>query len=111
MDHREPNETTLEAMRELEEGRGERFDSVWDALEDTPQDAQLMRLRSSLLMEITQRVTQWEARNEDAAKRLGVTPNELAAISDGKIHQFSLEVLLGMCARSGLRVELSVTDV
>ena len=32
------------------------FDSVWDAIEDTPQEAENMRLRSTLLIALSQRI-------------------------------------------------------
>ncbi|QTP57033.1 XRE family transcriptional regulator [Billgrantia sulfidoxydans] len=112
-------------MAELDSGQGkrsatadklfedlgiQRFDSVWDALEETPQDAQLMRLRSTLLQEITQRVARWECLDVVAAHRLGVALPELECLREGKIHHFSLEELLAICNRAGLNVELTVTE-
>ena len=35
----------------------ERFDSVWDAIEDTPAQAENMRLRSSLMMALKQHIS------------------------------------------------------
>jgi len=32
-----------------------RFDSVWDAIEDTPEDAENMKLRSSLMIVLKER--------------------------------------------------------
>ena len=34
----------------------ERFGSVWDAIEDTPEEALNMRLRAELMIQITRRV-------------------------------------------------------
>ena len=44
----EPNQVTDMA--------NERFKSVWDAIEDTPEEALNMRLRSELMIQITRRV-------------------------------------------------------
>jgi predicted XRE-type DNA-binding protein len=35
----------------------ERFDSVWDAIEDTPAQAENMRLRSSLMMALKEHIS------------------------------------------------------
>jgi predicted XRE-type DNA-binding protein len=49
------------------------FESVWDALEETPTDAENMKLRSSLMIAINEVVSAWGVTQTDAAKRLGVT--------------------------------------
>lgn len=35
------------------------FESVWDALEDTPTEAENMKLRSSLIIAISAAVSEW----------------------------------------------------
>lgn len=37
-----------------------RFTSVWDALEDTPQDAANMRLRAKLMRTLCETIRAWE---------------------------------------------------
>lgn len=37
------------------------FESVWDALEDTPTEAENMRLRSGLMIAIREAVSAWHA--------------------------------------------------
>ena len=51
----------------------ERFESVWDAIEDTPEEALNMRLRSELMIQITRRVKEWGVTQKEAAQRLGIT--------------------------------------
>jgi predicted XRE-type DNA-binding protein len=53
------------------------FESVWDALEDTPAEAENMRLRSSLNIAISEAVSAWEVTQTEAARRLGVTQRRL----------------------------------
>ena len=38
----------------------EYYDSVWDAIEDTPEEALNMRLRSELMARIAGRVREWD---------------------------------------------------
>ena len=49
------------------------FESVWDALEDTPTEAENMKLRSILMIAITETVTAWHVTQIEAARRLGVS--------------------------------------
>ena len=49
------------------------FDSVRDALEDTPAEAENMKLRSSLLIAISDTASGWRVTQTEAARRLGVT--------------------------------------
>ena len=48
------------------------FESVWDALEDTPTEAENMKLRSRLMIAISEAVTTWDVTQMEAARRLGV---------------------------------------
>jgi len=84
------------------------FSSVWDALEDTPEAAQNMKLRSALMMELSGYIRQKEADRAQAAKRLGITPACLADLLDGRIEQFSLDSLIDMVTRAGLQVQLKI---
>ncbi len=52
--------------------RIERFESVWDAIEETPGEAETMRFRSALLMAVRDRSTELGWTRNEAAKRLGV---------------------------------------
>ena len=51
----------------------ETFDSVWDAIEDTPQEAENMRLRSRLMIALTEHIESSGWTQVSAAERLGVT--------------------------------------
>ena len=52
----------------------DRFTSVWDALEDTPQEAENLRLRSALMMAVIDHLIQAGLTQAQAAKQLGVHP-------------------------------------
>ena len=85
------------------------FESVWDALEDTPIEAENMKLRSRLMIAITEAVSAWHLTQTEAAKRLGVTQPRLNDLLRGRIDKFSLDALVALAARAGLSVSLEVT--
>jgi predicted XRE-type DNA-binding protein len=84
----------------------DRFTSVWDALEDTPQEAENLRLRSALMMALKDHLTQAGLTQAQAAKLLGVTQPRVSDLLRGKIHLFSLDTLVNMAASAGLHIEL-----
>lgn len=84
------------------------FDSVWDAIEDTPAEAANMRLRSELLTAVEQEIRSWGLTQAMAAERLGVTQPRLNDLLRGKIAKFSLDALVDLSARAGLAVKLGV---
>ena len=51
----------------------QRFASVWDAIEDTPEEAENMKLRSVLMTALKSHITRTEISQAQAAKLLGVT--------------------------------------
>jgi predicted XRE-type DNA-binding protein len=85
------------------------FESVWDALEDTPAGSENMKLRSSLMMAIGEAVSGWRVTQTEAAMRLGVTQPRLNDLLRGRIGKFSLDALVALAARAGLAVHLEIT--
>ncbi|KLD31295.1 XRE family transcriptional regulator, partial [Xanthomonas perforans] len=51
----------------------ERFASVWDAIEDTPPQAENMKLRSALMMALKDHIAREGLSQSQAAKVFGVT--------------------------------------
>ena len=86
----------------------QKFADVWEALSDTPAEAESMRMRSSLLIAIEQKVAAWGTTQAEAARRLGVTQPRLNDLLKGKIEKFSLDTLIDLAGRSGLRVRLDI---
>lgn len=87
---------------------GDRFASVWDAIEDTHQDAENMRLRSQLMMAITRHIESNSLRQADAAKIFGVTQPRVSDLVRGKIALFSLDTLVNMLSAAGIHIKFSV---
>lgn len=84
------------------------YESVWDALEDTPQAAANMRLRAQLLIAIEREVRTWGETQSAAAQRLGITQPRLNDLLRGKITKFSLDSLVEIATEAGLTVEIEI---
>ncbi len=86
----------------------ESFASVWDAIEDTTAAAENMKLRSSLMMALEQRIKNQGWTQSEAARRLGVTQPRISDLLRGKIDLFSLDTLVNMVTAAGLHVEFRI---
>lgn len=88
----------------------QRYTSVWDAIEDTPAEAENMKLRSELMMALKNHISRTEMSQAQAAKLFGVTQPRISDLMRGKINLFGLDALVNMAAAAGLHVELRVLD-
>jgi predicted XRE-type DNA-binding protein len=86
----------------------EPFDSVWDALEDTPEEAENMKLRSALMMELKATISESGMSQAQAAKLFGVTQPRISDLIRGKISLFALDALVNMAAAAGMHVEMRI---
>lgn len=80
----------------------QQFTCVWDALEDTPQEAASMRARSALMMGLTELIRQQGMTQAQAASLLGVTQPRVSDLMRGKINLFSLDTLMDMASTAGM---------
>lgn len=85
-----------------------RYDSVWDALEDTPGVAENVKIRSVLMQELTAFVTSTGMTQQEAAQRFGVTQPRISDLMRAKIDLFSIDTLVNMLTAAGLQVDLRV---
>ncbi len=95
-------------MTETDGIPGQVFASVWDALEDSPAEAANMRLRSELMTAVRQAVTGWGVTQAEAARRMEVTQPRLNDLLRGRIDNFSLDALILLAERGGLRVRVQI---
>jgi predicted XRE-type DNA-binding protein len=86
----------------------QRYISVWDALEDTSEEAQNMKLRSELIIALKQYVTRNAMSQAQAASLFGVTQPRVSDLMLGKVNMFGLDALVNMAAAAGLHVEMRV---
>ncbi len=86
-----------------------RFASVWDAIENTPQQAACMRARSELMMHLGELIRTSGISQAEAAAMFGVTQPRISDLIRGKINLFSLDTLLDMAATAGLNPTVKVS--
>ena len=82
--------------------KSQKFTSIWDAIEDTPQAAASMKARSTLLMELANVIQQRGMTQAEAAELFGVTQPRISDLMRGKINLFSLDMLMNMDATAGM---------
>lgn len=86
----------------------QKFDSVWDALEDNPVKAKNLKLRSELLTVIISRIEESELTQKETAKQLGITQPRVNALLHGKIEDFRLDSLVNIAHKLGLTVSVEI---
>ena len=70
----------------------------------SPEDAATMMMRSNIMGIINTTVCSWNTTQAQAARRLGITQPRLNDILKGKISKFTLDTLLTLATRAGLKV-------
>jgi predicted XRE-type DNA-binding protein len=88
--------------------KSQRFDNVWDAIEDDPATRENIKLRSQLKVALTRHIKSEGLTQAQAAKALGVTQPRISNLMRGKINAFGLDTLIRMAVAAGLRVSMRV---
>jgi predicted XRE-type DNA-binding protein len=87
----------------------QRFSSVWDAIENTLQQAASMRVRSDLMLNLSEVIRDKGMTQGDAAALFGVTQPRMSDLMRGKINLFSLDTLIDMAATAGMSPTVKVS--
>jgi len=82
------------------------YESVWDAIEDTPAEAENMKVRSQLMHEVERVIRENGWSQTEAAKHLGLTQPRVSELLRGKIDLFSIDKLVTILAAAGQRIEV-----
>ena len=82
--------------------------NVFQDIGFAPEEAENLKLRSSLMMRIEDYYKKSGATQAAAAKALGLTTPRFNALLKGKINLFSLDALVNIAVRAGLRIEMRV---
>ena len=88
----------------IEHGSG----NVFRDIGFSPEEAQNLHLRSELMTRIEEYYKKSGATLAATAKGLGLTTPRFNALLKGKINLFSLDALVNIAVRAGLRIELRV---
>ncbi len=86
----------------------DRFNSVWDALEDDPVRVENLKLRSALLIAINEELTDRGLKQKETAALLHITQPRVSALKQGKVNEFRLDTLVDIAHRLGLHVSMEV---
>jgi len=86
----------------------ESFDSVWDALADTPQEAANLRARSDLMRQIRIIIQDSGWTQAVAAAHCGVTQPRINDLLRGRVSHFSLDALVNIATALGRRVTVGL---
>jgi len=85
-----------------------KFESVFDAIADSPEEALNMKLRASLIHEIRAKVAAAGWTQTETGHQLGITQPRVSDLLNGKLSKFSLDALVKILARLGGNIELRV---
>ena len=81
---------------------------VWDAIADTPAEAANLKIRSQLMIALTEYVMRQAITQQDAAKQLGVPRSRVSELINGRISKFSIDKLVNMASRVNLETHIVV---
>ena len=73
-----------------------------------PAEAKVMALRAEVMIRIEQHLKAQGWTQAEAATRLGITQPRVSRLTKGKWQDFSLDMLLTLAARAGLKPELKL---
>ena len=88
----------------------QRFANVWDAIEDTPEEAENMKLRSILITALKSHISRTGMSQAQAAKFFGLTQPRISDLMRGKIGLFGIDALVNMATAAGLHIEMRVLE-
>ena len=84
------------------------FESVWDALEDDPVRQENFKLRSELMIAISETIQERSLKQQEAAEALHISQPRVSALLKGKLDEFRLDTLVDLAHRLGLHVSINV---
>ena len=85
-----------------------RFDSVWDAIERSPDAAKSLKLRAEIAHGILAEVERRELTQTRAAAMTGISQPRMSDLMRGRIDLFSLDALVDLAARLGLAAHVTL---
>ncbi len=71
-----------------------------------PDEAEHLRIRSDLLIQLQKAITSQGLKQAEAAKLLNVTQPRVSDLMRGRLDLFSVDTLIDMLARLGIRVRV-----
>ncbi|BDA65974.1 helix-turn-helix domain protein [Calothrix sp. PCC 7716] len=85
-------------------------ENVFEDLGFGAEEAANLKLRADLMIELRQYIMEQGFTTEQAADFLGETQLQVSNLMDGEISLFSVDKLIGMLAKAGMRVKIEVVS-
>jgi predicted XRE-type DNA-binding protein len=89
----------------------ETFNSVWDAVADTPEQAANLQARAELIRQITAIIKANGWKRAVAATHCGITQPRINDLLHGRVSRFSLDALVNIATALGRRVYVELASV
>ena len=71
-----------------------------------PEEAENLKIRADLLIDLIEALTKRRMKQSEATKMLGVTQPRVSDLMRGRIELFSIDTLVNMLARLGIKVKI-----
>jgi len=88
--------------------KAESYDSVWDAIADTPAQAANLRARAELMRQIAAVIKRNKWTQAKAATHCGITQPRMNDLLRGRVSYFSLDALVNIATAIGRRVHVEL---
>jgi predicted XRE-type DNA-binding protein len=72
------------------------------------EEAENLRVRAALMVELTEQIRRAGLTQKDAADTLGVTQPRISDLTRGKIDVFSIDTLVAMLSRIGIKTTIRI---
>lgn len=86
----------------------ERFDSVWDALAESAEEAANLKIRAELMRKIADLIEKRGWTQAAAARHCGIAQPRINDLMRGRISRFSLDALVNIAASLGQQVHIKL---
>jgi predicted XRE-type DNA-binding protein len=82
-------------------------DNIFRDLGFSPREAEHLRVRAELMLALERLIARRRLTQARAAKLLGVSQPRVNDVVRGRLHRFSIDALVDMLARAGVRVHFT----
>ena len=88
----------------------QRVKNVFEALESDPAAAENLKIRSQLMIILSEHVRKEGLTQTQAAELFGVSQPRVSDLIRGKIERFTIDMLITMLSRTGRQVQVKVSS-
>ncbi len=79
------------------------FDNIFDAVTDNAEEALALQTRADLMIVLRDIIDEKNWTQKEAAKHIGLTQPRVSNLKNGKIREFSIDLLMTCLQRLGFR--------